>query len=99
MDRSTPTHSAIARHLKLRPTAAEKGSGYAGAASLVESVIDKGAHTWTGPDDAQHVGVECWCVVTVRGGKHYVPKSDLAPGGKGGKGGDPKPDAPGQGAS
>lgn len=58
----TPTHTAIARHLKLKPNAAEKKLGYTSGASLVESVVDAG---------------EAWRVITARGSKHDIAKAAL----------------------
>ena len=71
-----PTASTIAKHLELKPTSAERKSGYKAAASLVEAIVDKGMHTWIDlKGDAQTAG--CWAVVTVRGSKHYIAKSEV----------------------
>ena len=71
-----PTAATIAKHLELKTTSAERKSGYKTATSLVEAVFDKGMHTWTDEKgDAQTA--ECWAVVTVRGSKHYIAKSEV----------------------
>ena len=62
MEDKQPSPTDFARHLKLKPTRREKDAGLASGASLVREVADTG---------------ETWCVITHRGSKHYIPKSEL----------------------
>ena len=77
MDTKTPSMAAVAKHLKLRPTKEERASGHTTNVGLVEAIVDKGVHTWFDEDGEPHTE-DCWAVITVRGGKHYIPKSGLS---------------------
>lgn len=55
-----PTPAAAAEAIEIEPNAAERAAGYETPASLVELVT-------------LHSDGRRWVVVTVRGGKHYLP--------------------------
>ena len=61
MPNETPSDSDFARLLKLKPNECERGLGYT-PAKLVEHVEDKG---------------DAWVVVTARGSKHAIAKSEV----------------------
>ena len=77
MDRKLPAAAVIAKHLKLRPTRMERAAGYASGADMIETIVDKGVHTWIDEDDEPQTA-DCWAVITIHGGKHYIPKSEVA---------------------
>ena len=77
MDTKPPSAASVAKHLELKPNTAERKSGYASAASMVSTIADKGVHTWTDEDGEQHTH-DCWAVITCRGSKHYIAKSELS---------------------